>query len=184
MFPSQKYSSSRNDKEYTLCFNGAGMFPSQKYPQIYLDNEEFRASMGPGCFHPRNLLEIGQVRLNSRASMGPGCFHPRNAVLRMGTRGANAGFNGAGMFPSQKSANSVTGYVRGRASMGPGCFHPRNDRARRRATRWTRASMGPGCFHPRNRLGAPEWNRAISLQWGRDISIPEIWPGRSFPNSH
>ena len=34
--------------------------------------------------------------------------------------------------------------------------------------------MGPGCFHPRNAVFGvdqlPDW----MLQWGRDVSIPEM----------
>ena len=34
--------------------------------------------------------------------------------------------------------------------------------------------MGPGCFHPRNN-GKPKWQILTKpLQWGRDVSIPEI----------
>ena len=59
-------------------------------------------------------------------------------------------FNGAGMFPSQKS---------------PLVF---------RLTPANRASMGPGCFHPRNLMPWLTWLRGVMLQWGRDVSIPEI----------
>ena len=39
------------------------------------------------------------------------------------------------------------------------------------------ASMGPGCFHPRN-VDDKEYRLAYSLlQWGRDVSIPEMGPG-------
>src|ERR1017187_3371153 len=82
--------------------------------------------------------------------MGPGCFHPRNL---------------------SSAASSVSGSI---ASMGPGCFHPRNALMSLRSFRSLHASMGPGCFHPRN-LGARAFAPIITeLQWGRDVSIPEM----------
>src|ERR1035441_2820620 len=36
------------------------------------------------------------------------------------------------------------------------------------------ASMGPGCFHPRNRTALCDELENGTLQWGRDVSIPEI----------
>ena len=36
------------------------------------------------------------------------------------------------------------------------------------------ASMGPGCFHPRNIRPGFEGARMPMLQWGRDVSIPEM----------
>src|ERR1035438_7867805 len=38
------------------------------------------------------------------------------------------------------------------------------------------ASMGPGCFHPRNSGPLQSWPPTRRLQWGRDVSIPEIPP--------
>src|ERR1035441_5438 len=38
--------------------------------------------------------------------------------------------------------------------------------------------MGPGCFYPGNNLQPDETEAAlISLQWGRDVSIPEMHAG-------
>src|ERR1017187_8611692 len=34
--------------------------------------------------------------------------------------------------------------------------------------------MGPGCFHPRNYLDPTKVTAAMVLQWGRDVSIPEM----------
>src|ERR1035441_3072210 len=59
-------------------------------------------------------------------------------------------FNGAGMFLSRKLDKAGFPEPRFRASMGPGCFYPGN------ADSWSRRIM----------IG--------SLQWGRDVSIPEI----------
>ena len=36
------------------------------------------------------------------------------------------------------------------------------------------ASMGPGCFHPRNQINGGCGTTSTELQWGRDVSIPEI----------
>src|ERR1017187_7787050 len=84
------------------------------------------------------------------ASMGPGCFHPRNEAVEM---------RSAPTYP---------------ASMGPGCFHPRNVAMLFREEVYSPASMGPGCFHPRNSASAVDKVAASLLQWGRDVSIPEI----------
>ena len=37
------------------------------------------------------------------------------------------------------------------------------------------ASMGPGCFYPGNPVGVVIEMGARTLQWGRDVSIPEIF---------
>ena len=34
--------------------------------------------------------------------------------------------------------------------------------------------MGPGCFHPRNNLTFAGRTGHFRLQWGRDVSIPEM----------
>ena len=34
--------------------------------------------------------------------------------------------------------------------------------------------MGPGCFHPRNKVTGFKKALLAWLQWGRDVSIPEI----------
>ena len=39
--------------------------------------------------------------------------------------------------------------------------------------------MGPGCFHPRNSAIAAREVLEEVLQWGRDVSIPEIITGGS-----
>ena len=59
--------------------------------------------------------------------------------------------------------------------MGPGCFHPRNAFFGRPITSSPLASMGPGCFHPRNPYDVVHFGESLGLQWGRDVSIPEIW---------
>src|ERR1017187_10526380 len=63
-----------------------------------------------------------------------------------------------------------------RASMGPGCFHPRNAEIKSEVVALNHASMGPGCFHPRNVFDADSEVQDTRLQWGRDVSIPEMIP--------
>src|ERR1035441_4585798 len=36
--------------------------------------------------------------------------------------------------------------------------------------------MGPGCFYPGNTRTLPSPAHQVWLQWGRDVSIPEIFP--------
>src|ERR1035437_633614 len=62
-----------------------------------------------------------------------------------------------------------------RASLGPGCFHPRNLGVSLTDTHNSPASMGPGFFHPRNPdIPCIRGDIVTVLQWGRDVSIPEI----------
>ena len=83
-------------------------------------------------------------------------------------------FNGAGMFPSQKCIDPRNRKSRHVASMGPGCFHPRNGKTPAVPAGQAIASMGPGCFHPRNDKIEKSMQKYCWLQWGRDVSIPEI----------
>src|SRR5450759_116184 len=107
--------------------------------------------MGPRCFHPRNLNPPIWAPPLTNASMGPGCFHPRNQACAFCSWETTRCFNGAGMFPSQKFEHIEVEIGSIRASMGPGCFHPRN-------------LSGVLQFH----------NGTAVLQWGRDVSIPEM----------
>src|ERR1039458_6731031 len=85
------------------------------------------------------------------------------------------------------------------ASMGPGCFYPGNNQSVRTNAGGPTASMGPGCFYPGNRRAlaarserargfngagmflSRKYDESIdpetvdeALQWGRDVSIPEM----------
>ena len=157
--------------------------------------------MGPGCFHPRNsevraravhprglqwgrdvsIPEMGQSekawRSHRRASMGPGCFHPRNSDVQAMMRSILLASMGPGCFHPRNLLALRHPVLRLRASMGPGCFHPRNPAHERRVGTTRRASMGPGCFHPRNLLDSAGQLGDFGLQWGRDVSIPEIGSG-------
>src|ERR1035437_4118169 len=61
------------------------------------------------------------------------------------------------------------------ASMGPGCFYPGNGLGPMRQDGAQHASMGPGCFYPGNLDEAAVLRSFGRLQWGRDVSIPEMW---------
>ena len=62
------------------------------------------------------------------------------------------------------------------ASMGPGCFYPGNAVTKSMNELFLEASMGPGCFYPGNGGGVGDRRRGRGLQWGRDVSIPEMCP--------
>ena len=155
------------------------------------------ASMGPGCFHPRND-DVAVAGLSGRpASMGPGCFHPRNetelpecsasGVLQWGRdvsipemwTPADAPpsrncFNGAGMFPSQKFRERPNPEMSSVASMGPGCFHPRNTGRRHGSQSRIRLQWGRDVSIPEIALFGVPRPLHVRLQWGRDVSIPEM----------
>src|ERR1035438_5750223 len=84
--------------------------------------------------------------------MGPGCFHPRNDIGLIVRRDTLSCFNGAGMFPSQKYCCPGAPGIVGVSFNGAGMFPSQK------------------CHHF-CRLEAVE----VLLQWGRDVSIPEIW---------
>ena len=84
--------------------------------------------------------------------MGPGCFYPGNN-------------------PGPANGHRVSD-----ASMGPGCFYPGNLVDQDRVGVAPVASMGPGCFYPGNVCRAASQLALIVLQWGRDVSIPEMGP--------
>ena len=142
---------SSTSRRWRRGFNGAGMFPSQKSVFRRVIGVGFHRFNGAGMFPSQKCVDVAQVvPISSR-------------------------FNGAGMFPSQKFGRAVVRPHHHGASMGPGCFHPRNGRLSTSSGPCYTASMGPGCFHPRNPLGWPtNGRRKGQLQWGRDVSIPEI----------
>ena len=77
-------------------------------------------------------------------------FLSRKLEVGVVLRARNKGFNGAGMFLSRKC--DPISLAQGRQE----------------------ASMGPGCFYPGNEDGEGTGFRIFRLQWGRDVSIPEI----------
>src|ERR1035441_1578643 len=82
--------------------------------------------------------------------MGPGCFYPGNVQEFPDDNRGRSGFNGAGMFLSRKYGEL-----------------DETDPSRL-------ASMGPGCFYPGNAYGGGTPGGSRWLQWGRDVSIPEM----------
>src|ERR1039458_3819132 len=107
--------------------------------------------MGPGCFYPGNRRAPPLPPLLDRASMGPGCFYPGN-VPDIGTdTGATV------------------------ASMGPGCFYPGNHWPSRCPCRTRSSFNGAGMFLARkSAVGSSPQRFLTGLQWGRDVSIPEM----------
>src|ERR1039458_1410697 len=58
--------------------------------------------------------------------------------------------------------------------MGPGCFYPGNAVVFFGGAKHDVASMGPGCFYPGNHPAGGRMTPLVELQWGRDVSIPEM----------
>ena len=83
--------------------------------------------------------------------MGPGCFYPGNAP------------------DSESDGGSF------HASMGPGCFYPGNGFASSRLSQICNCFNGAGMFLSRKyRRQDNQARPPHSLQWGRDVSIPEM----------
>ena len=147
-------------------------------PEIFHTALEARldglASMGPGCFYPGNELPARRRHCLHAASMGPGCFYPGNEIIRsIATREIKLQWGRDVSIPEMGVGQVAIG-IRYTASMGPGCFYPGNKSRLAQPRRNPLASMGPGCFYPGNRLGPGGHVPGGSLQWGRDVSIPEI----------
>src|ERR1017187_6441842 len=154
--------------------------------------------MGPGCFYPGNRSPHGNLRASqARLQWGRDVSIPEMPELPpmyAGTAGFNgagmflsrkfgylrdaachiSGFNGAGMFLSRKCQSFPQCMQEQPASMGPGCFYPGNLGTCVTPHATSPASMGPGCFYPGNARASPNVCRNSRLQWGRDVSIPEI----------
>src|ERR1035441_7048085 len=135
--------------------------------------------MGPGCFHPRNVHRYPKWIRAGRLQWGRDVFIPeistttsfgsQGKLLQWGrdvfipeiTNGKSPGaalwrFNGAGMFSSQKSRNSVERLVASHElQWGRDVFIPEMSQPLREKRKRNRASMGPGCFHPRNTSSSP-----------------------------
>ena len=156
-------------------FNGAGMFPSQKCRGLIDGGLSRSASMGPGCFHPRNHADGYGVTAYFWLQWGrdvsiPEMSRPlwtetvqywlqwgRDVSIPEISRpsahfGTPSGFNGAGMFPSQKFGSAREGCPSTRASMGPGCFHPRNGPKRKGMALAPARFNGAGMF-PSQKFG-------------------------------
>ena len=156
------------------------------------------ASMGPGCFYPGNRASSASMERLVLASMGPGCFYPGNAPRISHPRPRSACFNGAGMFLSRKWVLCVVGEATAGALQwgrdvsipemtksgasdadihsfnGAGMFLSRKSEYGQGFGVRLLASMGPGCFYPGNTVAIGAAGTAGGLQWGRDVSIPEM----------
>src|ERR1039457_2829049 len=110
------------------------------------------ASMGPGCFHPRNLRERERRCPNTLLQWGRDVSIPEITLTkRCGAWSLR--FNGAGMFPSQKFN------LRLQASSPAVGFN------------------GAGMFPSQKYLAQAASTKDLeALQWGRDVSIPEMIP--------
>src|ERR1035441_7951838 len=125
------------------------MFPSQKLCELGVHGHPGHASMGPGCFHPRNGGDVITASSFCLLQWGRDVSIPEIMRTRR-TWASRPRFNGDGMFPSQKWWR----------------------RDHRKFLLF--ASMGPGCFHPRNYANSAYMGIQATLQWGRDVSIPEM----------
>ena len=86
---------------------------------------------------------------------GAGMFPSQKLARGTGESLSLSGFNGAGMFPSQKlPAYCPSSCFPARLQWGRDVSIPEIGVDRRRGVRLHRASMGPGCFHPRNEIVA------------------------------
>src|ERR1017187_2238999 len=130
-------------------FNGAGMFLSRKCLEHRRADSADAASMGPGCFYPGNDMPADMGGPRGELQWGRDGSIPEMLEPAM-LLPEPSSFNGAGMFLSRK-------YPQHR---GPVAV--------------CRASMGPGCFYPGNVVAQGVALLDGGLQWGRDVSIPEI----------
>src|ERR1017187_6413084 len=78
-----------------------------------------------------------------------------------------------GFYPGNATEGDGVGVIN-EASMGPGCFYPGNATEGDGVGVINEASMGPGCFYPGNQRAYPGPISILKLQWGRDVSIPEM----------
>src|ERR1035438_7324438 len=150
------------------------MFASQKCDGIVRPRLGGRGFNGAGMFPSQKSCVQYTVLCPAMASMGPGCFHPRNGAPVGGTPVTIQRFNGAGMFPSQKCGRAVCNDHHVPASMGPGCFHPRNQGHLGIAQNTYELQWGRDVSIPE--MVALDFPLSFTgqLQWGRDVSIPEI----------
>ena len=159
--------------------------------------------MGPGCFHPRNepdevaikdyselqwgrdvsipeMLQAVEVALQQiRLQWGRDVSIPEIGRRRTG-RPLESSFNGAGMFPSQKSGlpsgQTIPCCCFNGAGMFPSqkCSQAPLSLRLDRSLQWGRDVSIPEIFPLFGQNGSP-----CRLQWGRDVSIPEITLARS-----
>ena len=106
--------------------------------------------------------------------MGPGCFYPGNVQEFPDDNRGRSGFNGAGMFLSRKYPHATFASPPSLASMGPGCFYPGNLDVLRITRFGALLQWGRDVSIPEMRWAGDTAPSPLRLQWGRDVSIPEI----------
>ena len=110
-----------------------------------------------------------------QASMGPGCFHPRNGSWSCCRRLAAYGFNGAGMFPSQKSRRPLSASPpRVALQWGRDVSIPEMPSVVSDAIYWAPLQWGRDVSIPEILVSVLLPRAGDWLQWGRDVSIPEM----------
>ena len=174
MFPSQKFESAASHQPDTSRFNGAGMFPSQKFPVDYQEgwcNGELQ--WGRDVSIPE-MLRRSAARTRLPGFNGAGMFPSQKCPTVSQPTQNQRRFNGAGMFPSQKWHRPPVFADRMGRFNGAGMFPSQKFALRCPKCPAHVASMGPGCFHPRNGMVAGTPWQGTGLQWGRDVSIPEM----------
>ena len=130
--------------------------------------------MGPGCFHPRNTVTTCSLPHHSSLQWGRDVSIPEMWLCAGLSAGSTLCFNGAGMFPSQKYLMQRTILSIMLASMGPGCFHPRNITSGEAGQMTTWLQWGRDVSIPEIHWRNSGKASPLLLQWGRDVSIPEI----------
>src|ERR1035441_1915667 len=111
---------------------------------------------------------------------GAGMFLFQKCVALDRVSGFPVGFNGAGMFPSQKWPGCVRGVGVPRGFNGAGMFLSRKSRGSRPRLSASGGFNGAGMFLSRKLfLVRHVREEVLGLQWGRDVSIPEIWQCRT-----
>src|ERR1017187_7959782 len=107
------------------------------------------------------------------ASMGPGCFYPGNRSMARASACASSLQWGRDVsIPEIRLLSEQLGRLVG--FTGPRMFLSRNYGCYRSSWDGWWASMGPGCFYPGNDNRPTLWTNEFPLQWGRDVSIPEM----------
>src|ERR1035441_5683540 len=86
------------------------------------------------------------------------------------------------MFLSRKSRHRYRSAYAHHASMGPGCFYPGNSRRTLAPGLALSLQWGPDVSIPEICVVRGMYLKVSALQWGRDVSIPEMdRPGRGRP---
>ena len=153
--------------------------------------------MGPGCFYPGNATSQDIPIITGLLQWGRDVSIPEMMPLAVACCG-DLGFNGAGMFLSRKSRRiprkrRFTWRFNGAGMFlsrkycwrrhphhshhgfnGAGMFLSRKYRLLILNGGKCPASMGPGCFYPGNKRIYARYRARTLLQWGRDVSIPEM----------